>query len=214
MESVLGGQPLEVCEPELDERPDAVRQAGLAGELERLFVGRADLLRRDSLLQPVVAGDQELLDLLPRIHNAESIEGLVFFDEVCSNAQALSVRVLIVDDHRPFAEALRAILSAERRIDVVGLAATGEEAVQRSGELEPDVVLMDISMPGVGGVEATRRILAERRDVRVLMVTGSDARQDVDASRTAGAAGYVTKDRIAAELIDAILDVAGGSRVP
>jgi len=97
---------------------------------------------------------------------------------------------------------------------VVGLAASGEEAVRRAAELEPDVVLMDISMPGVDGLEATRRILAERRDVQVLMVTGSDARQDVDASRTAGAAGYVTKDRIAAELIGAILDVTDGARVP
>ncbi len=97
---------------------------------------------------------------------------------------------------------------------MVGLAASGEEAVRRAAELEPDVVLMDISMPGVDGLEATRRILAERRDVQVLMVTGSDARQDVDASRTAGAAGYVTKDRIAAELIGAILDVTDGARVP
>jgi CheY-like chemotaxis protein len=214
MDSVPAGQLFEICEPELDERPDALLQPGLAGQFERLLVSRADLLGRDSLLQPVVAGDQELLDLLPRIHSAESTEGLAFFDEVCSNDRATSVRVLIADDHRLFAEALRAILSAEKRIVVVGLAASGEEAVRRSVELEPDVVLMDISMPGVGGVEATRRILAERQHVRVLMVTGSDARQDVAASRTAGAAGYVTKDRIAAELIGAILDVADGSRVP
>jgi DNA-binding NarL/FixJ family response regulator len=120
----------------------------------------------------------------------------------------MSVRVLIVDDHRLFAEALRAILSSDRRIDVVGLAASGEEAVQKAKELEPDVVLMDISMPGLDGVQATRVILEEQPTVSVLMVTGSDARQDVDAARTAGAAGYVTKDKIAAELIGAIIDVA------
>ncbi len=137
-----------------------------------------------------------------------------FLDDLCSNLQATSVRVLIVDDHRLFAEALQAILSAETRIDVVGLAASGEEAMGQAAELQPDVVLMDISMPGVGGLEATRRILAKRQDVQVLMVTGSGARQDVDAARTAGAAGYVTKDRIAAELIGAILDVAAGSPVP
>jgi DNA-binding NarL/FixJ family response regulator len=91
---------------------------------------------------------------------------------------------------------------------VVGLAASGEEAVRRTAELSPDIVLMDISMPGVDGVEATRRIVAEHERVRVLIVTGSDARQDLDAARLAGAAGYVTKDRIAAELIGAILDVA------
>ncbi len=119
----------------------------------------------------------------------------------------MPVRVLIADDHRLFAEALRAILSSDRRIDVVGLAASGEEAMQKADELSPDVILMDISMPGVDGVEATRRILAVHSDVNVVMVTGSDARQDIDAARTAGAAGYVTKDRITAELIGAIIDI-------
>jgi DNA-binding NarL/FixJ family response regulator len=88
------------------------------------------------------------------------------------------------------------------------------DAVQRASELEPDVVLMDINMPGVDGLEATRRILSRQPGTRVLMVTGSDAHQDVDAARTAGAAGYVTKDRIAAELISAIFDVAASVPVP
>lgn len=116
--------------------------------------------------------------------------------------------MLIADDHRLFAEALRAILSADDRIEVVGLAASGEDAVNEAGRLAPDVVLMDISMPGLDGVEATRRILDVRPEARVLMVTGSDAQEDVDAARGAGAWGYVTKDRIAAELVVAILDVA------
>jgi len=116
--------------------------------------------------------------------------------------------VLIADDHRLFAEALRAILSADDRIEVVGLAASGEDAVNKAGRLAPDVVLMDISMPGLNGVEATRRIVATRPEARVLMVTGSDAQEDVEAARTAGAAGYMTKDRIAAELVVAILDAA------
>jgi DNA-binding NarL/FixJ family response regulator len=120
----------------------------------------------------------------------------------------MAVRVLIADDHRLFAEALRAILASDRRIEVVGLAVSGDEAVKKAKELEPDVVLMDISMPGLDGVEATRKILAAQKDVRVLMVTGSDARQDVDAARSAGAAGYVTKDKIAAELIGAIIVTA------
>src|SRR4051812_32036124 len=120
----------------------------------------------------------------------------------------MSVRVLIVDDHRLFAEALQAILTADERIEVVGLAESGEEAVRRAEELDPDVVLMDISMPGVDGVEATRRIRSGGAATQVLMVTGSDARQDVDAARAAGASGYVTKDKIAAELIGAIIDAA------
>jgi DNA-binding NarL/FixJ family response regulator len=116
--------------------------------------------------------------------------------------------VLIADDHRLFAEALRAILSDDERIEVVGLAVSGADAVVQANDLRPDVVLMDISMPGLDGVQATRVILEEQPDVSVVMVTGSDARQDVDAARTAGASGYVTKDRIAAELIGAIIDVA------
>ena len=120
----------------------------------------------------------------------------------------MSVKVLIADDHRLFAEALRAILSADERIEVVGLAISGEDAVSQAGDLAPDVVLMDISMPGVDGLEATRQILDVRPQARVLMVTGSDAPEDVDAARGAGASGYVTKDRIAAELVVAILSVA------
>jgi NarL family two-component system response regulator LiaR len=120
----------------------------------------------------------------------------------------LPVRVLIVDDHRLFAEALRAILDADRRLEVVGVAASGEEAIRLAAELEADIVLMDISMPGIGGVEATRRIRAVRPASQVLMVTGSDAREDVDAARAAGAVAYVTKDRIAAELVGAIVEVA------
>jgi DNA-binding NarL/FixJ family response regulator len=120
--------------------------------------------------------------------------------------------VLIADDHRLFAEALRAILSDDERIEVVGLAVSGADAVVQANDLRPDVVLMDISMPGLDGVEATRKILDLRPEARVLMVTGSDAQEDVDAARGAGAAGYVTKDRIAAELVVAILDVAATLR--
>jgi DNA-binding NarL/FixJ family response regulator len=124
------------------------------------------------------------------------------------------IRVLIVDDHRLFADALKAILSVESRLEVAGTADSGEDAVRQTAALRPDVVLMDISMPGVNGLEATRRILAEQPGTRVLMLTGSDARQDVDAARSAGAAGYVTKDRIAAELIDAVLDVGREASLP
>jgi two-component system nitrate/nitrite response regulator NarL len=118
------------------------------------------------------------------------------------------VRILIVDDHRLFAEALQVILASDPRLDVVGLADSGEDAVRLADELDPDVVLMDISMPGIGGFEATRQIVDAHPGVHVLMVTGSDARQDVGAARASGAAGYVTKDHIAAELVGAILDVA------
>jgi DNA-binding NarL/FixJ family response regulator len=119
------------------------------------------------------------------------------------------IRVLIADDHRLFAEALEAILAGESSIEVVGRARNGAEAVELALELGPDVVLMDISMPVMDGVEATRRIRELRPDACVLMLTGSNAAADIDRSRDAGAAGYVTKDRIASELVEAIIEAAG-----
>jgi DNA-binding NarL/FixJ family response regulator len=122
-------------------------------------------------------------------------------------ALADPIRVVIADDHRLFAEALEAILASDPRTVVVGRAANGEEAIRLAGELKPDVVLMDISMPVLDGIAATRRIRTERPTAVILMLTGSSSPADVDAARLAGAAGYVTKDRIAAELIDAIVAV-------
>jgi DNA-binding NarL/FixJ family response regulator len=122
----------------------------------------------------------------------------------------MGVRVLIADDHRLFAEALEAILAADDRIELVGLAGDGEEAVRMAGEQRPDVILMDISMPLMDGIAAAKAIKAADEDVSILMLTGSNDRSDVDRARKAGAAGYVTKDRIAAELVEAILQVAQG----
>jgi DNA-binding NarL/FixJ family response regulator len=102
------------------------------------------------------------------------------------------LRVLIADDHRLFAEALEAILATDERIEVVGQASDGSQAVELAQKLDPDVVLMDVSMPVLDGFEATREIRS---------------RADVDRSREAGASGYVTKDRIASELVTAIVEV-------
>jgi two-component system nitrate/nitrite response regulator NarL len=123
-------------------------------------------------------------------------------------AVSSKIRVLIADDHRLFAETLEALLTTEDRVDVVGWARDGKEAVRLARKLQPDVILMDISMPVMDGFEATRRIRRYQKDACVLMLTGSNSRTDVDLARKAGAAGYVTKDRIAAELIDAIVEVA------
>jgi DNA-binding NarL/FixJ family response regulator len=129
--------------------------------------------------------------------------------EAAANELETPIRVLIADDHRLFAEALEAILSGESQIEVVGRARNGAEAVELALELEPDVVLMDISMPVMDGIEATRRIRDARPDACVVMLTGSTSVADVDRSRDAGATGYVTKDRIASELVEAIVDAAG-----
>jgi NarL family two-component system response regulator LiaR len=117
------------------------------------------------------------------------------------------VRVLIADDHRMFAEALEAILATDDRLDVAGHAGDGAEAVRLALKSRPDVILMDIAMPVMDGLQATKQIRKQWPTACVLMLTGSSSRTDVDQAREAGAAGYVTKERIAAELIDAILEI-------
>ena len=119
------------------------------------------------------------------------------------------VRVVIADDQRLFAEALEAILSTDGRISVVGRASDGRAAVDLAQEESPDVVLMDIAMPVMDGIAATETISSEAPDTRVIVLTGSEAPHDVSRARAAGAAGYVTKDQIAGDLVRAILDAAG-----
>jgi len=125
-----------------------------------------------------------------------------------ATAKTQPVRVLIADDHRLFTEALEAILAGEDRIEVAGRARDGEEAVELARTIEPDVVLMDVSMPVLDGIEAARAIRAAGSNAAILMLTGSNSRSDVDHAREAGVAGYVTKDRIASELVEAIIEVA------
>jgi DNA-binding NarL/FixJ family response regulator len=119
-----------------------------------------------------------------------------------------AVRVLLVDDEELFTEAVAALLGADGRIEVVGRALDGGTAVELAAELQPDVVLMDISMPVLDGFEATRRICERLPDARVLVLTGSAAAADADLARQAGAAGYLTKDQIAEKLTAAVLDLA------
>jgi DNA-binding NarL/FixJ family response regulator len=118
------------------------------------------------------------------------------------------IRVLIADDHRLFAEALAAFLSNDGRIEIVGRAKDGEEAVRLARSKDPDVVLMDIAMPKLDGVEATKRIRRDGDRPCILMLTGSNATGDVARAREAGASAYVMKDKIASQLIDAIVEVA------
>jgi two-component system nitrate/nitrite response regulator NarL len=120
------------------------------------------------------------------------------------------VRVLIADDEPLFVEMVEALLENEGRIEVVGTATNGEEAVELATSLQPDVILMDISMPLLDGIEATRRIREREPDACILMLTGSSTFADVNRSREAGVAAFLTKDRLATQLVDAILDL--GSR--
>ena len=120
----------------------------------------------------------------------------------------MSVRVLIADDDPLFVEALEAILGAESEIEIAGRAHDGEEAARLAGELGPDVVLMDLSMPVVDGFEASRQIRSKRPRTAVVVLTGSSYAGDVERAYDAGASDYVTKDRIAQDLVGAVLRAA------
>jgi len=120
-----------------------------------------------------------------------------------------AIKVLIADDQRLFAEALAAILATDERIEIVGRAADGREAIALARERRPDVVLMDLSMPVVDGFDATRELRRDLPDTRVLVLTGSASADDIARARAAGAAGYITKDQIAEDLVRAILVAAG-----
>ncbi len=117
------------------------------------------------------------------------------------------VRVLIADDERLFVEMVEALLAFDERIAVVGTARNGLEAVDLATTLSPDVTLRDISMPLVDGIEATRRIREHRPTACILMLTGSNIPAEIDRSRQAGAAAYLTKDRVGPQLVEAILDL-------
>jgi DNA-binding NarL/FixJ family response regulator len=119
-------------------------------------------------------------------------------------------RVLIADDSHLFGDALELILEADERIEVVGRALDGAQAVALARELDPDVVLVDLSMPAVDGFEAIRAMLADDAGRRVLVLTGSADPDDIAKAREAGALGYLTKERIADELVPGVLAAASG----
>jgi len=123
------------------------------------------------------------------------------------------IRVLIADDHGLMREGVKALLTATEDIDVVGEAEDGNEAVSEVRRLDPDVVLMDVAMPGLGGLEATLVIRKEKPDVKILVLTQYDDREYVSRFLKAGASGYVLKKAAAAELVAAIRAVSRGGLV-
>ena len=120
------------------------------------------------------------------------------------------IRVLLVDDHTLFREGVRALFASEGDIEVVGEAADGEEAVRRTAELCPDVVVMDIMMPGMNGIEATRRIHASHPGIKVLVLSMYDDEEYVQQLLAAGASGYTLKRATSDELVKAVREVVAG----
>jgi DNA-binding NarL/FixJ family response regulator len=122
----------------------------------------------------------------------------------------VSIRVLICDDQALVRGGFRAILGTQPDIEVVGEAENGAEAVALAERRQPDVILMDVRMPVLDGVEATRRLVAGRSPARILMLTTFDLDEYVHAAIRAGASGFLLKDVTPANLLDAIRVVAGG----
>jgi DNA-binding NarL/FixJ family response regulator len=123
------------------------------------------------------------------------------------------LRVLIADDHPLFRHGIRALLEAAADFEVVGEARSGEEAISLAASLQPDVILMDIQMPGVNGIEATRRIVHTSPHIRLLMVTMFEDDASVFTAMRAGARGYILKDAEKADLLRAIRAVGSGEAI-
>ncbi len=123
------------------------------------------------------------------------------------------VRVLLVDDQALFREALATLLSVRGEVDVVGQAGDGREALEQAAALQPDVVLMDLHMPVLDGIAATRRLRVEQPGTRVLALTTFDDDEDVFAALRAGAVGYLLKDVSGDRLVEALLAAARGESV-
>ena len=123
------------------------------------------------------------------------------------------IRVLVADDHPVFRRGIRAILGAEPDTELVGEATNGEEAIARALELRPDVILMDLNMPKVSGIEATRQILQASPDTAILMLTMFEDDKSILAAMRAGAHGYVLKGADGAETLRAVHAAASGEAI-
>lgn len=122
----------------------------------------------------------------------------------------MSIRILVVEDHKIVRESLRSILEKEPDFEVVAEAENGSEAIARAAEFQVDLVLMDLTLPDMNGMEATRRIVAELPEVRVIALTMHSDKRFITESLKAGAKGYLVKGSETSELLEAIRTVANG----
>ncbi len=129
------------------------------------------------------------------------------------NQPTKPISVLVADDHPVFRRGMRAVLGAEPNTELVGEATDGEEAIARALELRPDVILMDLNMPKVSGIDATRRILEANPNTAILMLTMFEDDKSIFAAMRAGAHGYVLKGADGAETLRAIHAVASGEAI-
>jgi DNA-binding NarL/FixJ family response regulator len=114
------------------------------------------------------------------------------------------IRILLVDDHAMVRQDTRELLERQDDLEVIGEAGDGAEAIDLAGQLMPDVILMDVRMPGMSGIEATRRIKVQQPEIAILALSAYDDAQYVAAAKEAGAAGYLLKNARGSELVAAI----------
>src|SRR5207249_8676916 len=123
------------------------------------------------------------------------------------------IRLLIADDHLVYRQGIRVLLADVEEVAVIGEAANGDQAIQQAEQLQPDVVLMDLQMPGTNGIEATRRIVGASPHIGVLVLTMYEDDDSVFAAMRAGARGYLLKGAMKAELLRAVRAVASGEAI-
>lgn len=139
---------------------------------------------------------------------------LVQLVEKFLDRETQKIKVLVADDHAMVREGISALLNLQKDIHIVGEAVDGQEAVDKTLQLQPDVVLMDIVMPGMNGLEATRQISRKcKENVKVLMLSQYDDEQNVKASSEAGAVGFIPKKSVSSKLLAAIRAVSLGERL-
>jgi len=126
------------------------------------------------------------------------------------NGFMAKIRILVVDDHAIMRDGIRALLGVDENVEIVGEASEGKEAVEKAQQLTPDVIVMDIGMPGMDGLEATRRITKKNPKIKVLVLTQHDNKEYVLSTIKAGAAGYVPKRALGSDLVSAIHAVHRG----
>ena len=123
------------------------------------------------------------------------------------------ISVLVVDDHRMFAEAIELLLAGHEGIEIIGAVGTGEEAIELATKKAPDVVLMDIDLPGIDGIETTRRIRAKVPNAQVIVITAFQEPATIASAIQAGASGYLPKTKAADELLSVIRKAADGDMI-
>lgn len=129
-----------------------------------------------------------------------------------ASQSVLPIRILVVDDHGIVRDGLTALLDGHFHLQVVGTAANGKDAVLGAERLKPDVVVMDLVLPELSGIDATLRILAARPRTRVVILSACDTSEHVFQALRAGARGYVLKESVSAEIVQAVLAVLDGER--